>query len=190
MQHQLAHDNRRDPRAEPTHGQSDQRSADDKQGERTAGGCQRIDGAGDRRGQCQAKHRHREPREQADDQRVVNQPGQRFAQRLPPAGAALFALRHEEQEGNHQQVFHRHVERERNARHRRQRQQEDGIADEPAVRTRHAHRIERAGGRIQPADAPAPGITQADHRPRSDAIGEQVADVENLANLALRQRAE
>ena len=108
---------------------------------------------------------------------------------VPGTGFAAAALGQDQQRRNHHQgVFHDHVQGERNPRDRGQRQQQDRIADEAAVQTGHAHRVDGPGRDAHAGETPRPEQARAEHRQRSEGIGEQIAAVERRSQPVLRQR--
>ena len=188
---QFADDDRRDAAQHAAQGQAGQCAADHEQRQAATGLREQVDRSVHRQRQAPAQQRGDEAGQQCQHHRVDRQTLESLQQHaLPRAGAALAALGQHQRQRNHHQVFHEHVQRQRNAGHRRHGQQQNGVADEAAVRATAAHGHKAALQRAQPAQATRTAIEQRQHRQRADQVGEQVAEVQDVADAALRQRVE
>ena len=89
-----------------------------------------------------------------------------------------------QQQWNDQQVLDHHVQREGDAGHRGQGEEQDRVADEATVRTRRSHREEGTGERVAPLYDVSAGIAEPQGKQGAGRVGQQVTDVENVGQAA------
>jgi hypothetical protein len=100
------------------------------------------------------------------------------------------AVGHGQQQGDHQQIFHHHVQRQRHTCHRPQGQQDDGETHKATVRAGHAHGHHAAVAQAVPLYLARPHQGQTHHQQGAERIGQQVLAVQNFGHAALRQGIE
>ena len=190
MQHQLAQRNGQHSGLQPPRLQTHQGAANHKQRQNSTGLRKQIDGAPQRRRHLQTRQRKQKAQHHTPNHGVTQHVFTGLQQHAFPLPGSALRVGDGQQQGQQQEVFDHHVQRQRHPGHRAKRQQNDGVTHKAAVRARHAHGHHAAVTQALPQHLARPPQAQAQDQQRPRGISQQIVQIQDFRHAALRQRVE